>query len=102
MVRATRLQPVIKDYGTLFIAELDVDTSPARRAAIVKAYHREIVRHRLLALGGSLAFVLTCLAAFTGYIRADEATKGYYTNRLRTLAAAAIGAAGVVIYQMVA
>jgi hypothetical protein len=101
MIRSSRLEPVIKDYGTLYIAELEVDTSPARRAAFVKAYNRETVKHRLFALGGSLAFVLTCLAAFTGYVRADEATKGYYTNRLRTLVAAGLGAAGVVIYQMV-
>ena len=53
-------------------------------------------------LGGALAFVLICLAAVSGYIRADEATKGYYTNRLRMLAAAGVGAAGVVIYRMVA
>ena len=46
------------------------------------------------------AFVLICLAAVSGYIRTDEATKGYYTNRLRMLAAAGVGAAGVVIYQM--
>ncbi len=52
--------------------------------------------------GGILAFVLVCLAALSGYIRADEATKGYYTNRLRMLAAAGVGAAGVIVYKMVA
>ena len=56
----------------------------------------------MAALGGTLAFVLICLGAVSGYIRADEATKGYYTNRLRMLAAAGVGAAGVFIYQMVA
>jgi hypothetical protein len=44
---------------------------------------------------------LMCLASVSGYIRADEATKGYYTNRLRMLAAAGVGAGGVLIYQMV-
>ncbi len=102
MIRSTHIQAVIKEYGTLYIAELEVDTSPARRNAIVETYNRELVRHRLLTLGGSLAFVLTCLAAFAGYVRADEATKGYYTNGLRTLVAASIGAAGVLIYQIVA
>ena len=38
----------------------------------------------------------------TVYIRADEATRGYYTIRLRLVAAAAVGAAGVVIYRMLA
>ena len=55
-----------------------------------------------MTLGGALGFVLICLAAVSGYIRADEATKGYYTNRLRMLAAAGVGAAGVILYKMVA
>jgi hypothetical protein len=53
-------------------------------------------------LGATLVFILICLAAVSGYIRADEATKGYYTNRLRMLAAAGVGASGVIIYHMVA
>ena len=81
---------------------LTADFSPRRRAELVEAYNRELVQHRLVTLGGTLAFVLICLAAISGYIRADEATKGYYTNRLRMLAAAGVGAAGVIIYKMVA
>ena len=61
---------------------------------MVKAYHRELVEHRLASLGGALAFVLIGLAAISGYIRADEATKGYYTRRLQMLAAAASGRRG--------
>ena len=61
-----------------------------------------MVRRRLINLGGSLGFFLICLAAVSGYIRAAEATKGYYTNRLRILTAAGVGAAGVIIYQMFA
>jgi hypothetical protein len=102
MILETRLKPVVKDYGTLYEAELRIDASPGRRAQLVEAYHRESVRQRLFILGGALAFVLICLGAVSGYIRADEATKGYYTNRLRMLVAAGIGAAGVLIYQMVA
>ena len=58
--------------------------------------HQEVVK-RLLVLGAVLAFVLVCLAAVSGYIRADEATKGYYTTRLRLAAAAGVGAAGVIV-----
>ncbi len=43
--------------------------------------------------------MLACLAAVSGYIRADEATKGYYTNWLRLASATGVGAAGVLIYQ---
>jgi hypothetical protein len=99
MIRETTFTPVVKDYGTLYIAELTADTSARRREAIIAEYQRETVQHRMMALGGSLAFVLVCLAAISGYIRADEATKGYYTNRLRMLAAAGVGAAGVVVYR---
>lgn len=102
MIRETTYTPVVKDYGTLYIAELTADTSSRRREAILAEYRREAVQHRMLALGGSLAFVLVCLAAISGYIRADEATKGYYTNRLRMLAAAGVGAAGVVVYRFLA
>ncbi len=89
-------------YGTLYEATLTADFSPHRRAELVDAYNHELVQHRLFTLGGSLGFVLICLAAISGYIRADEATKGYYTNRLRMLAAAGVGAAGVIVYRMVA
>jgi len=102
MILETRTNPVVKDYGTLYVAELKVDFSPERRKAFVDVYHREQVQQRLVALGGMLGFVLICLAAISGYIRTDEATKGYYTNRLRMLTTAGVGAAGVIIYQMLA
>lgn len=102
MVIGTKIDPLVKDYGTLYKAELTADFSPMRRAELVDAYNHELVNHRLMTLGGSLAFVLICLAAISGYIRADEATKGYYTNRLRMLAATGVGAAGVIVYRMVA
>jgi len=102
LILETQINPVVKDYGTLYVAELKVDFSPDRRKALVQVFHREQVRQRLTALGGILGFVLICLAAISGYIRTDEATKGYYTNRLRMLTAAGVGAAGVLIYQVLA
>jgi hypothetical protein len=102
MILETRTTPVVKDYGTLHETKLTIDASPARRTALVEAYNHELVRHRLASLGGMLAFVLSCLGVICGYVRADEATKGYYTTRLRMLAAAGVGAAGVIIYQIVA
>jgi hypothetical protein len=101
MVLETRIKPVVKSYGTLYEAQLRVDDSQERRAQLVNVYNRELVERRLMTLGGALAFILACLAAVSGYIRTDEATKGYYTNRLRMLAAAAIGAAGMAIYHLV-
>jgi hypothetical protein len=106
MVVETKIDPRVsqrgQEYGPTYAATLTADFSPRRRAELVDAYSRELVKHRLVTLGGSLGFVLICLAAVSGYIRADEATKGYYTNRLRMLAAAGVGAAGVIVYKMVA
>lgn len=102
LIVATKIKPIEKDYGTLYEAVLTVDASPPRRAEIVAAYHHDLVVRRMAVMGGALAAVLTCLAAVAGYIRADEATRGYYTNRLRIAAAAGVGAAGVVIYRLLA
>ncbi len=79
------VKSIQKDYGEMFEATLTVDASPQRRTALIEAYNRQLVERRLASLGGALAFILICLAAVSGYIRADEATKGYYTNRLRML-----------------
>jgi hypothetical protein len=106
LIVETKIEPHVsqraKEFGPLYVATMTADLSPRRRAELVDAYTHELVQHRLLTLGGSLGFVLICLAAVSGYIRADEATKGYYTNRLRMLAAAGVGAAGVIVYRMVA
>jgi hypothetical protein len=99
MIVRTSTRPVVKDivkdFGSVYETTLEVDFSPRRRAPIVAAYQRDLVSHRLAMLGGGLGFVLACLAAVSGYIRADEATKGYYTNWLRLASAAGVGAAGV-------
>jgi hypothetical protein len=101
MVLQTRIEPHAKNYGTVYVAELTVDSSLSRRAGLIDAYNRELLERRMAALVGTLAFVLVCLAVVSGYIRADEATKGYYTHRLRMLAAAGVGAAGAIIYHMI-
>ncbi len=100
MVLDTQIRPVVKDYGTLYEATLETDFSPHRRDKIVRVHERELVARRLALLGGALGFVLVCLGALAGYIQADEATKGYYTNRLRLVAAAGVGAASLAIYQI--
>lgn len=100
MIRETKVVPVERDYGTMYQATMLVDVSPPTQERIASTYRHEQVVKRLATLGGLLAFVLICLSTLSGYIRADEATKGYYTNRLRLAAAAGVGVAGTVIYQM--
>ena len=100
MIHKTDVHPIVRDYGTVYEATLETDFSTPCRAEIVAAHQREVVARRLVTLGGSLGFVLVCLATVAGYIRADEATKGYYTHWLRAIATAGVGASGVVIYQL--
>ena len=112
MTLAVYVQPVAESLGdlskdlddlyTLYRAGARLDFSTARRAQILGLYEHDLVRGRMVKGGALLAFVLFVLAVLAGYIRADESTKGYYTNRLRMLAAAGVGAAGVVAYRMLA
>lgn len=112
MTLAGYVQPVVESLGdvskdldelyTLYRAGARLDFSPARRAEILGLYEHDLVRQRMAKGGALLAFVLFALAVLSGYIRADESTKGYYTNRLRMLAAAGVGAAGVVAYRLLA
>jgi hypothetical protein len=94
------IREVKREYATVHQAALEVDLSSTQRAVFLKAYQREQGLQRLGWLGAVLTFVLALLGILSGYIRADEATKGYYTNRLRLLAAAGVGAAGVVLYRV--
>ena len=110
MTLASYVQPVaeslsdvskdLDDLYTLYRAGARLDFSKARRAEVLAAYEHDLVRERMVKGGALLAFVLFVLAVLAGYIRTDESTKGYYTNRLRMLAAAGVGAAGVVVYRM--
>lgn len=94
------IEPVATQFGVMHKAGFRVNLTPQFRSRIVEDYHRDIGTKRLFVLGGGLGFVLICLASLAGYIRADEATKGYYTNRLRLVAAAAVGAAGMAIARL--
>jgi hypothetical protein len=94
--------PDLDGLYTLYRAGQKLDFSSSRKARIIAMYRQELANQRLQRLGGGLALVLVTLAAVSGYIKADEATKGYYTNRLRFLAAAGLGAAGVVVYRLLA
>jgi hypothetical protein len=93
--------PVYSDVGVVFLTGYQADLSPEARSHLVDLYQNDLARQRLYWMGGIVAFVLVCLGSMGGYIRADEATRGYYTNRLRLAAAAAVGAAGAAIYHIV-
>jgi hypothetical protein len=91
--------PAVDGFYTLYRAGQRINFSADRRAEIVGMYRRDLAATRMQRLGGGLALALVGLAVLSGYIKADEATKGYYTNRLRLAAAAGLGAAGVAAYR---
>lgn len=87
-----------KDYGTVYVHTLYLDESAPQVRRLLESHEREISGRRLVKLGGVLGFLLVCLATLSGYIRADEATKGYYTRTLRAGSLVAVGAAGTALY----
>jgi hypothetical protein len=90
----------LKDgFGTVYEAKLRADLSPERRAELVEDYQHEQTLKKVGVLAALLVFALFLLGTLSGYIRADEATKGYYTNRLRLAAMLGAGAAGVALYR---
>ena len=100
LIQKTDIKTSQREFGTYYEATLALDPNPEAFQRIVAAYQHEQVVKRLTLMGGGLGFVLLCLGTLTGYIKADEATKGYYTNRLRLASAAGVGAGGVLLYQM--
>ncbi len=110
LIRRTHVEPIARragmpaldDYPVVYVAGYELNLEPNARASLVAAYQQDLVARRLGLLGSLLALLLIALAAFSTYVRADEATKGYYTNRLRMLTLAGLGAAGYVFYRCVA
>lgn len=96
---ATPEIPGLDDLYTLYRAGQKVVFSASRKARYVEMYRHELASQRMQRLGGGLAMALACLAVLTGYIRADEATRGYYSNRLRLASLAGLGAAGAAAYR---
>ncbi len=109
LVRASHVEPVARDLGVgglkdvkvVYEAGSLVDLSSSRREQIINVYHRELVAKRLNLLGGGLGLALIGLAGLAAFIRADEATKGYYTIPLRLIAVAGVGAGCVALYRWV-
>ena len=105
MVEAEPVGTIEREYGEagkVYVQTLRLDESDHQRDRLLNAFERQVAGRRALTLGGGLGFILACLAAIAGYIRTDEATKGYYTNPLRLIAAAGVGAAGLALYRFLA
>ena len=100
MIVGTTFEPVqVKEFSVIR-ATTTADFSEHRKREFLDVYRRHTGGRRLALLGGGLAVVLAGLAAVSGFIRADEATKGYYTTRLRLVAAVGVGVAGLAAYRI--
>ncbi len=91
--------PELDEPQIMYRAGQRLDFSAVRRAEFVESYHRDVASTRMRRSGGLIAVVLTLLALTSLYVRADEATKGYYTNRLRVLATVGLGVASAAAYR---
>jgi len=78
-------------YGPMYRAHLLLDLSPDAREVLLSHWHHELVQKRMNQVGGGLGFLLVCVATLLGYLRMDDATRGYYS---RWLAAGAVGVVG--------
>jgi hypothetical protein len=94
-----RIEPIELDTvdETVYRATKLASFSPEARTQLLRAYHREVATQRFTSLAGLLTFVLVSLGLVSGYIRADEATKGYFTWPLRLASIVGFGLAGFVL-----
>jgi hypothetical protein len=79
-----------KKYAVTLKVGVDAD----KFAAIFNHQRDERSRDRMMGLGRMLAIVVAFLATVSGYLRVEEATKGYYTTWLRVGAIGFVGAVG--------
>lgn len=92
-------ESVAADAPTMKVAGYLADFSPSSRERFLAAYQHEVAVDRLWKMGAAIMGLLITLATLSGYIRADESTKGYFTNWLRGAALTTAGAgAGAVYY----
>ena len=88
----------MEDVWTLYRAGQRLDFSEKRRDEFIRRYHRDVASARMWRMGSVMGVVLASLALVSLYVRTDDATRGYYTNRLRALAALGLAGAGTVAY----
>ncbi len=85
----------LRDIGVTHQVRLDVELT-SHQFDQMRDHDRQLRReHRLFWLAKILAVVVAVLAALAGYLRLDEATKGYYTTWLRLAAVGFAAAVGV-------
>jgi hypothetical protein len=95
------IEKVDRTFGTMYRAHLLLALSPDKRETVLAEWNRSLAEHRLVQLGGGLGFLLVCLSAWLGYLRLDDATRGYYTPWLVALALGIVAGSGALVYSCV-
>lgn len=86
----------------MYQAHLLIELTPEKRQTLSQMWQEDVLGQRIRWLAAGSAFVLVLLAALAGYLRLDEATRGYYSGRLKLAAVAVVGVAGVALLCAVA
>jgi hypothetical protein len=95
--RAPVKQVELDDLGKGYERQLVVKVDPKERREMLEHDRQETMRQRQLLLARILAGVVALLVGVVGYLRLDEATKGYYTVWLRLGALALVGGVGAAL-----
>jgi hypothetical protein len=90
--------PVLR---TMFERKLQIEVGAKQYREILEHDRQVSMEQRQLLLARILAGVIALLVAVVGYLRLDEATKGYYTLWLRLGALALVGAVGAALVLVV-
>lgn len=89
-------------FGVMHQSHALVEIGPQFRDHVETSWHQFHAKGRLVVMGLICGGVLGVILALFGYFRADTATRGFYTGRLKFVTAAAILAlvvAGVILAQ---
>lgn len=86
----------------MFQTHLLLELTPKQRDALLGMWQEDVLVERIRWLAAGSAFVLVLLATLAGYLRLDEATRGYYSGRLKLAAVAVVGVAGVALLRVLA
>lgn len=88
----------VPDLGRVERVHLTVQVTPDDQKLILEKDRAYRVEHRALWLGQMLAAALVVLATIAGYVRLDEASKGYYSGWLRLAGTAVVATAAVSLW----
>jgi hypothetical protein len=101
MARVVEVKPVdLPHSGEVQKVTLVVELKPENVQDLLRQgrEQRSLERQRIAALG--LGGVVVLLLVVVGYLRLEDATKGYYTTLLRLAAVSLLGLTGVFLYRL--